>query len=39
MFDSDSTVKLTAPIPTVGFGPNAGGEFSQENYHHPAAGW
>jgi hypothetical protein len=39
MFDSDSTDKLTAPIPAVGFGPNAGGEFSQENYHHPAAGW
>jgi hypothetical protein len=39
MFDSDSTDKLTAPIPAVGFSPNAGGEFSQENYHHPAAGW
>jgi hypothetical protein len=36
MFDSDSTDKLTAPIPAVGFGPNAGGEFSQENYHHPS---
>src|ERR1700721_1782474 len=23
----------------VGFGPNASGAFSQENYHHPAAGW
>src|ERR1700686_1949731 len=23
----------------VGFGPNAAGTFSQENYHHPAAGW
>jgi molybdopterin-dependent oxidoreductase alpha subunit len=23
----------------VGFGPNAAGAFSQENYHHPAAGW
>ena len=27
------------PVPAAGFGPNAGGEFSQENYHHPAAGW
>src|SRR3977135_3966173 len=25
--------------PAVGRGPNAGGEFSQEDYHHPAAGW
>jgi molybdopterin-dependent oxidoreductase alpha subunit len=25
--------------PAVGFGPNAGGKFSQEDYHHPAAGW
>jgi hypothetical protein len=25
--------------PAVGWGPNAGGEFSQEDYHHPAAGW
>jgi hypothetical protein len=23
----------------VGRGPNAGAEFSQEDYHHPAAGW
>ncbi|WP_074307450.1 FdhF/YdeP family oxidoreductase [Singulisphaera sp. GP187] len=23
----------------VGFGPNAGGKFSQEDSHHPAAGW
>jgi molybdopterin-dependent oxidoreductase alpha subunit len=23
----------------VGRGPNAGGEFSQADYHHPAAGW
>ena len=39
MSDSKSTDKLTAPVPAVGFGPNAGGEFSQESYHHPAAGW
>ena len=25
--------------PAVGRGPNVGGEFSQEDYHHPAAGW
>ena len=25
------------PVPAIGFGPNAGGKFSQEN--HPAAGW
>jgi len=23
----------------VGRGPNVGGEFSQEDYHHPSAGW
>ena len=23
----------------VGYGPNAGGRFSQEDYHHPAAAW
>jgi molybdopterin-dependent oxidoreductase alpha subunit len=28
-----------SPVAAVGFGPNAGGTFSQENYHHPAAGW
>ena len=27
-----------SPIPpAIGFGPNAGGAFSQEDYHHPAA--
>ena len=25
--------------PAIGFGPNGGGDFSQEDYHHPAAGW
>ncbi|MGH3645027.1 MAG: hypothetical protein ACRDUX_39100, partial [Mycobacterium sp.] len=25
--------------PAVGRGPNAGGEFAQQDYHHPAAGW
>src|SRR5260370_1316727 len=28
-----------SPAAAVGFGPNAGGTFSQENYHDPAAGW
>jgi hypothetical protein len=28
-----------SPVAAVGFGPNAGGTFSQEYYHHPAAGW
>ena len=27
------------PKPALGFGPNSGGSFSQEDYHHPAAGW
>ena len=31
--DSDQTQ------PAVGFGPNTGGAFSQEDYHHPAAAW
>ena len=25
--------------PAVGRGPNAGGDFSQQDYHHPSAGW
>ncbi len=25
--------------PAVGFGPDAGGKFSQEDDHHPAADW
>jgi len=25
--------------PATGYGPNAGGAFSQEDYHHPSAGW
>jgi molybdopterin-dependent oxidoreductase alpha subunit len=25
--------------PAAGRGPNVGGEFSQEDYHHPSAGW
>jgi molybdopterin-dependent oxidoreductase alpha subunit len=29
----------TGTKPAIGFGPNRGGDFSQEDYHHPAAGW
>lgn len=29
----------TAITPAVGYGPHDGGRFSQEDYHHPAAGW
>ncbi|WP_165227044.1 FdhF/YdeP family oxidoreductase [Aquisphaera insulae] len=25
--------------PAIGYGPNRGGKFSQQDYHHPAAGW
>lgn len=32
-------VGATTAKPALGFGPNSGGAFSQENYHHPAAGW
>ena len=46
MFKSERASKLEKralesdePKPAVGFGPNAGGAFSQEDYHHPAAGW
>lgn len=35
---SDTTEKAS-PLPAKGFGPNTGGAFSQEDYHHPAAGW
>jgi hypothetical protein len=33
--------KLDKPAirPATGSGPNAGGAFSQEDYHHPSAGW
>jgi molybdopterin-dependent oxidoreductase alpha subunit len=31
--------KPTEIKPAIGFGPNSGGPFSQEDYHHPAAGW
>ncbi|HEY1787635.1 MAG TPA: FdhF/YdeP family oxidoreductase [Verrucomicrobiae bacterium] len=29
----------TSVKPAAGFGPDANGSFSQEDYHHPAAGW
>src|SRR5258708_39735936 len=31
--------QLNGTRPAIGFGPNRGGDFSQEDYHHPAAGW
>jgi hypothetical protein len=39
MFRSNPHDPLNSPTPAVGSGPNAGGAFSQEDYHHPAAGW
>jgi anaerobic selenocysteine-containing dehydrogenase len=39
MADSNSPDKNKNVAPAVGFGPNNGGAFSQEDYHHPAAGW
>jgi hypothetical protein len=38
--DTDNgTGEVNGVKPAVGFGPNRGGSFSQEDYHHPAAGW
>jgi molybdopterin-dependent oxidoreductase alpha subunit len=31
--------QVPAPGAAAGFGPNAGGPYSQEDYHHPAAAW
>ncbi len=39
MSEMMSDGKITPPTRAIGFGPNAGGSFSQEDYHHPAAGW
>lgn len=39
MSDTNRDEKTTPPVPAVGFGPNAGGGFSQKDYTHPAAGW
>src|ERR1700719_2783764 len=36
---AEAETSKESPAAAVGFGPNAGGTFSQENYHHPAAGW
>jgi hypothetical protein len=37
MAEAESSNESSAAA--VGFGPNAAEAFSQENYHHPAAGW
>jgi molybdopterin-dependent oxidoreductase alpha subunit len=35
-----SPEESAGPIrPATGYGPNTGGAFSQEDYHHPSAGW
>lgn len=39
MSDTNSGETPTPPTPAAGFGPNAGGAFSQKDYTHPAAGW
>jgi molybdopterin-dependent oxidoreductase alpha subunit len=39
MRDEGRDVEVSSASPAVGFGPNRGAEFSQEDYHHPAAGW
>ena len=39
MLESEDTRESNEPKPAVGFGPNREGAFSQEDYHHPAAGW
>src|SRR5271154_530877 len=37
---NDETRKADGPtVPAEGCGPNAGGPFSQKDYHHPAAAW
>src|SRR6516164_2025152 len=37
--DTDISNQSDGAKPAIGFGPNRGGVFSQEDYHHPAAGW
>jgi molybdopterin-dependent oxidoreductase alpha subunit len=39
MTENPSTHGSDPTQPAIGFGPNAGGAFSQEDYHHPAAAW
>ncbi|MDR3635855.1 MAG: FdhF/YdeP family oxidoreductase [Isosphaeraceae bacterium] len=36
---TDLASEQSSAAPAVGCGPNAGGAFSQEDYHHPAAAW
>ncbi len=35
----DRTQVENVSAPAIGCGPNSGGAFSQEDYHHPAAAW
>ena len=37
--ETQSPATPPEPVPAIGCGPNAGGAFSQEDYHHPAAAW
>jgi molybdopterin-dependent oxidoreductase alpha subunit len=39
MSDVDRILDKSPTSSAKGCGPNAGGAFSQEDYHHPAAGW
>ena len=39
MPETDLIAGKPATTPAIGCGPNAGGAFSQEDYHHPAAAW
>lgn len=39
MPDEFDTSDESSATPAKGCGPNAGGSFSQEDYHHPSAGW
>ena len=42
MSDSDANgtpKEASPPEPATGCGPNASGQFSQKDYHHPAAAW
>ena len=39
MTENPSTDGSEQTQPAIGFGPNSGGAFSQEDYHHPAAAW
>jgi hypothetical protein len=38
--DNHGQQEMNGPVEAArGFGPNAPGRFSQEDYHHPAAAW